>query len=152
MVERLHAATLRCLGRDGYAKLSINLIAVEAGASRGAVFHHFPAKEDIAASAMAAFIAARYRRLAERFAEGGGLPPLRRRLEIFREEFAKEPAIGLEVANIMRTDPSVRAKVGTAFPAAQAEEHLAGLCCKDWRQSEVGCRSAPIRRLLRNGG
>src|SRR3546814_20298754 len=25
------------------------------------------------------------------------------------------------------------------------------LCCKDWRQSEVGCRSAPIRRLLRNG-
>src|SRR3546814_1251931 len=20
------------------------------------------------------------------------------------------------------------------------------LCCKDWRQSEVGCRSAPIRR------
>ncbi|CAB0528788.1 integrase [Corynebacterium diphtheriae] len=28
----------------------------------------------------------------------------------------------------------------------------AWLCCKDWRQSEVGCRSAPIRRLLRNGG
>ena len=27
-----------------------------------------------------------------------------------------------------------------------------GLCCKDWRQSQVGCRSAPIRRLLRNGG
>ena len=26
------------------------------------------------------------------------------------------------------------------------------LCCKEWRQSEVGCRSAPIRRLLRNGG
>ncbi|WP_456299635.1 hypothetical protein [Novosphingobium aquimarinum] len=29
---------------------------------------------------------------------------------------------------------------------------IKGLCCKDWRQSEVGCRSAPIRRLLRNGG
>lgn len=29
---------------------------------------------------------------------------------------------------------------------------LERLCCKDWRQSEVGCRSAPIRRLLRNGG
>src|SRR3546814_15500226 len=26
------------------------------------------------------------------------------------------------------------------------------LCCKDCRQSEVGCRSPPIRRLLRNGG
>ncbi|AMK20341.1 MULTISPECIES: glutathione S-transferase N-terminal domain-containing protein [Sphingobium] len=34
---------------------------------------------------------------------------------------------------------------------ARALEWL-GLCCKDWRQSEVGCRSAPIRRLLRNGG
>jgi len=31
-------------------------------------------------------------------------------------------------------------------------EYRTGLCCKDWRQSEVGCRSAPIRRLLRNGG
>jgi TnpA family transposase len=33
-----------------------------------------------------------------------------------------------------------------------AEQLQVGLCCKDWRQSEVGCRSAPIRRLLRNGG
>lgn len=31
-------------------------------------------------------------------------------------------------------------------------QEIGGLCCKDWRQSEVGCRSAPIRRLLRNGG
>src|SRR3546814_8997163 len=30
---------------------------------------------------------------------------------------------------------------------ARALEWLAlRLCCKDWRQSEVGCRSAPIRR------
>ncbi len=35
---------------------------------------------------------------------------------------------------------------------AGAGEHQLRLCCKDWRQSEVGCRSAPIRRLLRNGG
>jgi iron complex outermembrane receptor protein len=35
----------------------------------------------------------------------------------------------------------------------QAKAAISGrLCCKDWRQSEVGCRSAPIRRLLRNGG
>jgi DNA invertase Pin-like site-specific DNA recombinase len=36
-----------------------------------------------------------------------------------------------------------------ALTAAGCEKRL---CCKDWRQSEVGCRSAPIRRLLRNGG
>ena len=35
---------------------------------------------------------------------------------------------------------------------ARAAEFAKRLCCKDWRQSEVGCRSAPIRRLLRNGG
>ncbi|BAI98990.1 hypothetical protein [Sphingobium indicum] len=41
------------------------------------------------------------------------------------------------------------------FPCAAqhgVEAFASGLCCKDWRQSEVGCRSAPIRRLLRNGG
>jgi len=40
---------------------------------------------------------------------------------------------------------------GTVTTAAELHR-AAGLCCKDWRQSEVGCRSAPIRRLLRNGG
>src|SRR3546814_16777417 len=36
---------------------------------------------------------------------------------------------------------------------ARALEWLAlRLCCKDWRQPEVGCRSAPNRRLLRNAG
>ncbi|EQB19031.1 hypothetical protein [Sphingobium lactosutens] len=40
----------------------------------------------------------------------------------------------------------------TAFLRSMIPHHSGGLCCKDWRQSEVGCRSAPIRRLLRNGG
>ncbi|MBD3814402.1 MAG: CoA transferase, partial [Betaproteobacteria bacterium] len=39
-----------------------------------------------------------------------------------------------------------------ATKTRDAWSELLGLCCKDWRQSEVGCRSAPIRRLLRNGG
>jgi hypothetical protein len=34
----------------------------------------------------------------------------------------------------------------------RAKRRSGRLCCKDWRQSQVGCRSAPIRRLLRNGG
>lgn len=40
----------------------------------------------------------------------------------------------------------------TLGPEAVGVRPSKGLCCKDWRQSEVGCRSAPIRRLLRNGG
>jgi len=126
MIERLLAATLQCLGRDGYAKLSINQIAAEAGASRGAVFHHFPAKEDIAASAMAHFIAQRYQRLVRRFVESGGSPSLEQRLAIFREEFARDKAISLEVTNVMRNDPVLRDKVVKAFPAADAEDQLAG--------------------------
>ncbi|MCH7015318.1 hypothetical protein EFK58_24510 [Escherichia coli] len=41
---------------------------------------------------------------------------------------------------------------GHTSPIPTVTRHYGGLCCKDWRQSEVGCRSAPIRRLLRNGG
>ena len=45
----------------------------------------------------------------------------------------------------------VRSRVFSDEEAALLEQ-AGGLCCKDWRQSQVGCRSAPIRRLLRNGG
>jgi len=48
------------------------------------------------------------------------------------------------------TDRDRLARLYTFEPADI--EIIGGLCCKDWRQSEVGCRSAPIRRLLRNGG
>ncbi|QHD69690.1 ArsR family transcriptional regulator [Sphingobium yanoikuyae] len=45
-------------------------------------------------------------------------------------------------------------EIGEATDIVQPalSQQLGGLCCKDWRQSQVGCRSAPIRRLLRNGG
>ena len=46
----------------------------------------------------------------------------------------------------------VAALEGRRVILAEATQQVGGLCCKDWRQSEVGCRSAPIRRLLRNGG
>lgn len=55
------------------------------------------------------------------------------------------------------TNPKLRDLIESVRPALQAvatteAERAEWLCCKDWRQSEVGCRSAPIRRLLRNGG
>ncbi len=46
--------------------------------------------------------------------------------------------------------PEGRVRIG--WHCNEARDLILGLCCKDWRQSEVGCRSAPIRRLLRNGG
>ena len=40
-------AAVRCLLRDGYANLTTTRIAQEAGISRGAAAHHFPAKADL---------------------------------------------------------------------------------------------------------
>ncbi|WP_254535991.1 hypothetical protein [Sphingopyxis terrae] len=57
-------------------------------------------------------------------------------------------------SNSLAADLS-RIKTRIVQEAVAADPALAldvRLCCKDWRQSEVGCRSAPIRRLLRNGG
>jgi len=126
MIDRLLAATLTCLGRDGYAKLSINQIVEEAGVSRGALFHHFSSKEEIAAAAMAHFVERRYRHLAQRFVEEGGEPSLEHRLAIFREEFARDTATSLEISNIMRNDAALRERMMAAFPKATYNEQLAG--------------------------
>jgi len=45
--DALCAATIRCLDKYGYAKTSTSRITEEAGASRGALTHHFPSKEDL---------------------------------------------------------------------------------------------------------
>ncbi|VAW03684.1 Transcriptional regulator, AcrR family [hydrothermal vent metagenome] len=45
--DALCGATIRCLDKYGYAKTSTSRITQEAGASRGALTHHFPTKEDL---------------------------------------------------------------------------------------------------------
>jgi AcrR family transcriptional regulator len=54
--ERLVAATLRCLSRDGHAGISVRRIATEAGVSVGLLNHHF--------GSIDALIADTYQRLA----------------------------------------------------------------------------------------
>ena len=58
-------ATVRCLGRDGYADTSISSIIAEAGVSRGALLHHYPTKNELIASAIVWF----YRQRLNRFKE-----------------------------------------------------------------------------------
>ncbi len=43
-------AVTRCLAEIGYAETSINRVIDRAGVSRGALQHHFPAKEDLMAA------------------------------------------------------------------------------------------------------
>ncbi|WP_432190303.1 TetR/AcrR family transcriptional regulator [Streptomyces sp. Tue6028] len=45
--SRLIAAGLRLFGRDGYAATSIEAVAAEAGATKGAAYHHFDGKADL---------------------------------------------------------------------------------------------------------
>ena len=69
----------------------------------------------------------------------------------------KEQEAGLPTAEVCRKhglSPATFYKLKAKYGGLEVSEarRLRRLCCKDWRQSEVGCRSAPIRRLLRNGG
>ena len=66
-----------------------------------------------------------------------------RTLAAIRRTLLEDPAVDIRFVDAITVDSHLLSTHGQA---------LIRLCCKDWRQSEVGCRSAPIRRLLRNGG
>ena len=74
----------------------------------------------------------------------------------FYYTFSAVPAIG-NILDLRQGNFGIRKTNGIDFDVRYRHDAgfgtiFGGLCCKDWRQSEVGCRSAPIRRLLRNGG
>ncbi|HAX0147153.1 transposase [Klebsiella pneumoniae] len=68
-----------------------------------------------------------------------------------RRQVASDLSIGLSTLGKWIASISDETKIPTQ-DTDLLRENERWLCCKDWRQSEVGCRSAPIRRLLRNGG
>lgn len=102
-------ATLRCIGRVGYAQMSLQEIAKEAGVSRGAITHHYATKLDLAAAAMEHFFTARYERLMDRLADKGALS-LDERLDILGKEFEDFFPIGFEIIVALRTDTELQAR------------------------------------------
>ena len=98
-------ATVRCLGRDGYAATSISSIIEEAGVSRGALLHHYPTKNELVAAATLHF----YRQRLERFkaqlmgADTDKLS-LEDRLRVLQEDFATWYPTALEIEVVMRTN------------------------------------------------
>lgn len=50
--ERLLAATVTCLARDGWTRATTSVIAEEAGISRGAVQYHYPTREALIIAAL----------------------------------------------------------------------------------------------------
>jgi len=102
-------ATLVCLGRLGYAGTSIGEVVKEAGVSRGAIFHHYPSKLDLAAAAITDFYEQRFERLKQRLIlEGGRDLTLPKRLAIFREDIDAWSPVGFEIMIATRTDPDLR--------------------------------------------
>ncbi|HVK80546.1 MAG TPA: TetR/AcrR family transcriptional regulator [Verrucomicrobiae bacterium] len=102
-------ATLRCIGRVGYASVSLNEVAKDAGVSRGAITHHYASKLELAAAAMEHFFTARYERLMSLLADKSTLS-LDERLDILGKEFEDLFPIGFEIIVALRTDPELQAR------------------------------------------
>lgn len=101
-------ATVRCLGRDGYAATSISSIIKEAGVSRGALLHHFPSKNELIGAAIHQFYRQRLDRFKASFvdAEAGELS-FQDRLQVLRDDFNTWYETALEIEVAMRTNPEV---------------------------------------------
>lgn len=141
-------ATVRCLGRDGYAATSISSIIEEAGVSRGALLHHYPSKNELIASAIDYFYRQRLNRFKSKLlgADTDSLS-LEDRLQVLREDFATWYATAMEIEVAMRTNEEVAAlhremravddermsrEYEQLFPEFAAAEHprdLVGLAC-----------------------
>lgn len=126
MVARLLEATLSCLERVGYANLSIALVTAEAGVSRGALFHHFENKLDLAAAAMRAFFDERYDRIAAAMASSDhGHLSVEERIDLLRNELGRNFETSLEIINALRTEEELRARV-LSSELPRFEEQLSG--------------------------
>jgi len=120
---RLVEATLRCLARDGYSRLSVESIVNEAGVSRGALFHHFETKQELVADAMATFLDQSAERLSGNLqAIGVDEPDVRASLVALAEALRQDAEVILEIAVALRTDEELHASVSRARTHANHKE------------------------------
>jgi AcrR family transcriptional regulator len=72
--EQIIEATIRCLARDGYARLTMKVLAREAGVSQGILHYYFKDKAAILVAVLEAVTADLDRRVVQAQAEGGQTP------------------------------------------------------------------------------
>lgn len=101
-------ATLHCLGSDGYAATSITSITRQAGVSRGALLHHYPAKNELIANAIVYFYRQRLQRFSEKLlgADTDKLS-LADRLLVLKNDFQTWYDTALEIEVALRTNPEI---------------------------------------------
>jgi len=115
MRKRLIEAAIECLTRSGYGATTLQTVTDAAGASRGAILHHFPSKVDLMI-AVAEFAAEKQNRHVARML-ANTQPGMDRFLAITMatwDAMQRPPAIALlEIMMGSRSDP----ELGARFPA-----------------------------------
>ncbi|NNC18188.1 TetR/AcrR family transcriptional regulator [Corallococcus exiguus] len=81
-VERILDATMEVLAGDGYAGLSLRVVAQRAGVSLGNLQYYFPTKQDVVRALLARYLEQALQRVRERMAGGGSEPVQRLRLAV----------------------------------------------------------------------
>ena len=114
--QRLLEATIECLGKLGYARMSTNDVVKKTGVSRGALAHHFPSKAHLVAEAAAYLINMRIRYTISKFkAIDGGSPDFRIDIETKWKAYEKWFPANIEFMVASRTDPELREHFSSAI-------------------------------------
>jgi AcrR family transcriptional regulator len=111
--ENLLQAAIKCLFEHGYGATTTNMVAKEAGVTRGAMVHHFPSKADLMIFVVESVTEASMRQYRELLA---GVDDPRERLLAYPEvacTIDRQPS-GIAVLEILlgsRSDPQLAAKL-----------------------------------------
>ena len=142
MRARLLEATVDCLVERGFAGTSTTAVSERAGVSRGAMLHHFPAKNDLVVAAVRHLTELRGRDLA---AAVRRLPtgPRRTRavLRVLADHFTSPVfTAALELWVAARTDPDLLAAVAPLEQEVGRETHRLTVAALGADESRPGTR------------
>ena len=142
MRARLLEATVECLVERGFAGTTTTLVAERAGVSRGAMLHHFPAKNDLVVAAvrhLTELRGAELRDAVRRVPTG----PRRTRavLRVLADHFTSPVfTAALELWVAARTDPALLAEVAPLEQEVGRETHRLTVEALGADESRTGTR------------
>ncbi len=159
--EALLDAAIRLLHRKGYSGATTELIADEAGLTRGALHHHFKTRADLMAEVIRSVYEREQRAYQEMAADGGRGARLSDWPDMLWEVLSKPSGLAvLEILQASRSDPDLAARVAPMqaavermslaaidqqFGSADAAEMLPGIRLLVWavRGLSIGQLLAP---------
>lgn len=107
--RRVLNATLTCIAERGYAAVSLQDIATEAGVSRGAITHHYARKSELTAAAIDHFFSHRFERFLQEAEEHKSMS-LSERMDLIDRDTEEYLSVGLEILVALKADEDLRHK------------------------------------------